>query len=40
MAQMAWVQWNEMKGVCNHAHPPKMSLIGWEEEGIPIFGLI
>ena len=40
IAQLVWVQWNELKGIGNNAQLPNMSIIGFEEEGIPNFGLI
>ena len=36
IAQMDLVQWNEMKGIRNYVYSPNMSIIGVEEEGLPI----
>ena len=40
ISHLAWVQWKEMKGTRNFAHSPNMSIIGVEEGGLPVFGLI
>ena len=39
IAQMDFVQWNEMKGKINDAHSPNMSIIGVGEDSLIIFRL-